>query len=317
MKTPYLYAYLRFRLRQFYREAVSLGVFYSLLLSGVLLAATYIAYHTAADIRLMHYSLPLFLPGLVIYFRRRDVVFLKKLTGHYRLLLATDYALLLLPVLLIGLFLPSVPLVSAALLVLVFCSLFPLRLRHAGGKGRKWSMLPPQAIEWKAGLRKNGVLMLLLFIAACGLTGFPIVTLVALWLMHAVVVSFYQNGEGADILRAYGGSAPSVLLRKITTGCTLQLILFLPPLAAYGILHPEQVLLPFLFLVLSCISLAASVLVKFSYLTPGGTSFAASLFQSLHIMSIAIPFLVPVPLIVCLLKYKTAVHQLKNYGAHS
>lgn len=316
VKIPYLYPYLRFRLRQFFREASRLGVGYLLLLSVLVWAALCLSYRTAAELRMLHFSLPLLLPALSRYARRKDVVFLKKLTTHYRVLLAIDYGLLLLPLLLIGLIRLSFPLMVAALLLPLLFSLFPFQLRPLAGKGRNWHVLPAHAVEWKAGLRKNGIVLVLLFLAACVLTGYPIVSLVMLWAIHAVVVSFYQYGEGPDILRAYGGSASAILRSKIATGCGGQLLLFFPVLLAYSILHPDQVLLPFLFLLLSSISLAASVLVKFSYLTPGGTSFAASMFQSLHILSIAIPFLVPVPLIVCLLKYHMAVQQLIKYGAH-
>lgn len=277
----------------------------------------YLSWVTIQNPNQQVYSYLLFLPTLLFYFYRNDLRFLRKLTAAYRLLLLTDSFILMIPVLMISILKQEFQITIQALIVVllsIFSPSWPVknytRTFHIG-------LINPRAFEWRAGIRKNGIVMAMVWLTSLGMVWAPAVSLFLLWILHAIITSFYQEHESGDLLRTHFGNVDSFLMEKVKYGLRYQLILLAPTLFAYSFLHPEQLWIIVAFSLIIVVSLIFTVIIKYSYYDPDSKTHPSSLLQTFGILSFAIPFLLPVPLILSILHYPKAKSKLRSNGITS
>lgn len=310
----FIHRYYKFRLKQLVRELTALGWFYAILISTSCIFLIYLSWITCGTKEHIMYSAPIFMPAILRFYHRRDITFLRKLHRHSGILLFTEYIILLSPVIIIGILKDVHELIIGGIALPVVLSVFPIKHTTNHGSGIQIRFIPGDSFEWKAGIRKNRVFLVLLFMLSLLLSPYYAVSLVTLWLAHVTFITFQQPNEGSDILRTFNPSAAQTLKSKLLKSIVMQGLYFLPALLFYVAFHPSQLIIAIAFFLLTSISLTATIITKYCYYTPAENGQAASLLQTLHMVSIVIPFLIPLPLIYSLLQYHRARKNLTQYG---
>lgn len=274
----------------------------------------YLTWQTIALDGKAYYSFLSILPAVWLFAARKDIIFLKKLYADFRLLLFLEYVLSVFPFLITSLIKGCLQYSIGILVTCCLFSFFPLQYSGKISRGLKLTFLNPLSFEWKAGIRKSGWLMLLLWILSMSLVSYPAISLVLIWIIHSVIISFYQSFEGKDIVRSSDLSARQFLFQKIKSGVVLQLAIQVLPLTLYFVFNQEHWWIILFLIFQSMLSVGFSVIVKYAYWDPSNSSSPSSLYQSLAIISFLIPFLIPVPIILAGMRYNSAIRKLNAYG---
>lgn len=173
--------------------------------------------------------------------------------------------------------------------------------------------IPARDFEWLGGMRKGAVSILFFYIAALGLSWLMVAPLVCLWLITVQVTSFYLECEPLVMLWSRADTPAQLVHIKIKRHCTLLLLLSLPILVLHSLLCPGMILISLGFLVAQMLLLVFAILLKYTTYTPGKTITGNNIILGLAALSIAIPFLLPVPIFMSIRNYGRALTQLKDY----
>lgn len=253
-------------------------------------------------------------PALVLHFSRKDHSLLAVLPVSPTLLKASEYVLMSLPSLFLLVMYGTYSLAAVVICACVLLAFIPKRSTISWRQYARLAFIPAYCWEWRSGWRAQRLSLSMFWILAMVLSFFPIASFVLLWLVHAIIVSFFQQMESEALLRRAIEYQPAYLMRKLKLSVFYQGLLFLPPLILYSVFHPGTVWISLALLVLSAFSLSFVIIVKYRYYHPSSKGGAASLYQSLSILSVFIPFLLPVPIMMGLFFYPRALANIRMYG---
>lgn len=255
--------------------------------------------------------------GLVllgIHRSRRDLRFMQHLIRRPQWLWAGEYVVFSLP---FAILILSVGNWQAAILWWLFCVAVPwLPVRPSAIRQQVfWGRVIPAGLyEWIAGMRKFGVLVLLFYVAALVSAFFvPYAALLLFWLVLATLGGFYQECEPRQLLLAAELPARQYIHGKIRSHIPAAWVLGAPVYVVYGSLHAEHGWVVLLFFVPASVMHLFFILNKYATYRPNLKNSGNSLLQSLVVLSVVIPFLLPLPLILCFRDYGRAVRNLDFY----
>ncbi|MBL0096518.1 MAG: hypothetical protein IPP46_08505 [Bacteroidetes bacterium] len=176
---------------------------------------------------------------------RKDSVFLRKFSAHYKLIICADLIVFSLPFLLLFILKSCYLYIPILLSVILMVAYRPVVFSTPSAKGLKLKLISSINFEWRAGVRQHRILLLLLYILSLVLLPFPIVSLAGVWFLHFVFISFYQYNEPASFIAVYGRSGKEILFSKIRKALTLQAIFQFPVIILYAIFQEGTLLIPF------------------------------------------------------------------------
>jgi hypothetical protein len=253
-------------------------------------------------------------PVLAIHFSRKDVRLLQSIKRNIIIFLWTEYHLLLLPSLVLMLVKGFYP---AAVAVLIVTQLLPFIIYNDLPESRKlraFPFIPPWQYEWRSGLRKSaGILVVLLLLSLITLI-YPYVSFFFLWIMHAIIVSFYRQHESEVIVRQAQAIKSNLLRNKVVSGISTQLGLFAPVAIIYTLIHQPSHWIVLFLMFMFTVSLGFSIVVKYRYFHPEEKGGPAAFYQSLSMISPFIPFLLPLPLLLGWMFWKKANRNIICHG---
>jgi hypothetical protein len=301
---------IRLRLFQLYRGSGDIGLFRVLLLAGVLLPLGVLFMIQ----RITVHPWPLLFPAGVllvvglIHSHRRDYNFLRSVTPSPHRIFFAEYFLFTLPA--------AVLLLSASLYLnwLVFCSILALisftvpARRVISSTAIRLKIIPAGMFEWKSGVRKNLVVIVLFYIP--GLFGFYQVWLsaVSLFLLTMVFVSFYAEYEPRNVLVISGQGPAGFLTRKIFThaGCFAVILL---PLVLIACTHAgyRWIIVGYYLASLNLVTFA--ILLKYYQYRPAAYSGAH---QLLTMMACIFSVVLPVGLLIAMANLILAAGACRN-----
>lgn len=248
-----------------------------------------------------------------IHFRRRDYGFLTTQTQNPLAIFFAEYTLISLPVAISLLFNGQWIITLGLLLFTFFLSGLP------GGKTQiqldlqLGNIIPARAFEWKSGVRKAQLWIIILYIIGLALSFTPAGAPGGIFLLSLIMLNFYEHGEPLSILLAEELPSQKFIFRKINIALKLYLLGMLPLLAAHLIFNAELWFVPFLITILAGIIMVYAIVLKYAFYEPGTRNHAAQLFLSLGIISIFIPVLLPLILVLIVYFYNRAIKNLNNY----
>ena len=243
---------------------------------------------------------------------RKDRAFLKILGVQSYRLYAVEYHLLATPfyieLLLNGRWVE----LMAVLATVSFIPLLSVSIQRKANTARGLAALPPEAFEWKSGLRRHGMLIGLLYLLALMCYSYPFVALLVIVVFTFIVTTFYNESEPRAMVEAFGGSPATFLLGKwrvqltlFWLGCAPLLLLFLLANSAYW-----YVLL--VWVIVSSIIQVLSINLKYGLYEPGLT-LNKDLFMFIYSLSLFVPYFVPVPFVMLCYYYRRASKNLQTY----
>ena len=130
------------------------------------------------------------------------------------------------------------PLAIAVLLAAVSPDLLRDGLRRRRRRARPVPLLPSAAFEAIAGVRRRGPVVALLWLLAIPLSRVPSAALVLGVVVAFVVAELQGDGEGRELVRAFGGTPAAFLRRKLLQGAALYAAAVLPIVLLLLARHP-------------------------------------------------------------------------------
>ena len=243
---------------------------------------------------------------------RKDNTFLKIVGAHYYGLYATEYHLLVSPF--YGVFLLQSQWLTL-LGMLVAVSLVPLlrvtfRPRTSGICGLP--LVPPEAFEWKSGLRRYGVIIGSLYFLALVCYPYPFVALAVVVVFTLLVTTFYNESESRLMVDVYTTSPRAFLLTKWRIQLTLFWAGCAPLLLIFALAYPKYWYVLLVLFVVSSIIQVLGINLKYSLYEPG-RSLNKDIFMAIYFLSLFVPYFVPVPLAMAFHYYRRAHRNLQTY----
>jgi hypothetical protein len=248
-----------------------------------------------------------------IQLTRTDKTFVFSITEHARWVFFAEYLLLSLPFILLMLATPHGYVALMLLLFLYACTFLNIRFRKRAGSLLATRYLPAYNFEWIAGVRANFWVLVPLYILAVGLMFIKFASLALVWVLMVLIASFYQHCEPVNVLQLPELPPKLFLLQKLRSHLLLYLVLVLPVLVGYAVFNPDTAWVALLFLLMSSINVCFFILSKYALYTPNSKLTANQVLVSLALFSILIPFLLPLPLIMCIRNYFKAKNNLNYY----
>lgn len=309
----YIKVLLRFRFLQIGREFRATGLFISVLIlvSLLILMGTLTELLSNPD-HAIYVLLASFVPVSIVAVRK-DHAFLKKFSKNYQVMICADLILFSLPFLLIFTLKSHFHFIPVLSSMILFAAYRPVTISASSAIGIKLKLISGGNFEWRTGIRQYRFLFLLLYIFTIVLLPFPIVSLAGIWLLHLLIISFYQYNEPASFIAAYGQNGKAILYSKTRSALTMQAIIQFPLIVLYVVFHEGEVLIPGILLLMLQISLVFVIIAKYAFYHPDSPAGPSQFYQYLSFISFVIPFLIPVPLVLSLVWIKKAILNLNKY----
>lgn len=302
------------RLKQLGRELKYIGPIYFIILSLFFTVFCIYTYtHLKSFPNCFAATLVIGLIIFAIHFSRNDIHFLRNLSNKSWRIFFIEYSIICIPFFIMILFTDywyNILIIIAMILIVSNIKLSSFKRINIGILNK---FIPDMNFEWKSGVRKNVVSLLLFYIVALGLSFYQYASLISLWLMLGIIASFYFESEPLNVLLANGLNAKQFIKTKLLSHLKLYLIVILPVLFVYSIFNKDLILITIIFFILSVINFVFFILTKYSSYIPGYKQSANSIYIGIAMASVFIPILVPLPLIMCFRNYNKSVTNLNQY----
>ncbi|MEK6478935.1 hypothetical protein WJR50_15420 [Catalinimonas sp. 4WD22] len=301
-------SFLSLHLKQLIRVLKELGLFRCLIVLVLLSFALARVFTLSPDLLCFVLIFSLF----SLHILRKDKAFLKFLPIRRYLLYAVEYHLIASPFY-VRLLLDQQWITS--LLSFTATSIIPfvnVILMSNGAALHRLKLIPAESFEWKSGIRKHSFIITALYMLAISLYQYPYVAFVVLVLFTLLSTTFYNEGEPLQMVEVFQLAPRQFMFMKwkmqlllFWTGCTPLMLIYLLGNTAYWYV------LPVLILVCSVIQIL-SINLKYSFYVPG-ESVDKSIFIAIYVLSLFVPFFVPVPLVMMFNYQHKAIVNLKAY----
>ncbi|TAM99275.1 MAG: hypothetical protein EPN39_06995 [Chitinophagaceae bacterium] len=313
-----LFNFLKIRLIQLKRELISLGWWRVILICLFVILSGWFIYKEMKIFPGCYYITGFI--GLItamIHIYRKDKIFIL-ITGAETLkIYFAEYAFFSIPVLVLMALTIHWYCLFALLcfdFVLSFINYTPQQKNRGG---YTFSFIPKDNFEWISGIRKNSWFLSGLYLLALALLKYPYASLFILWIMLAIIASFYKECEPFDIINLSELPPKLFILQKLKLHFKSYFVFSIPILAGYCIFHIQTVWEALIIFVLSLINLSLFILSKYAVYEPKQDLSANNLLVTLIHLCMLVPvigqFLFPVPLLMSIRAYRKSLHNLNLY----
>ena len=305
---------VQIRFIQLKREAAALGIIYSMLLFLIFIFGAFIFFSLFATMKTAimacaAFSLLLF----SVHAMRMDKRFVNMhLAKPYQLMVA-EYLVFTLPF--------TLPVLLSHCWYLFFVLIIIISITPLSGisvKQHTALLFPARIIsinnfEWISGFRKNYLAYTIIYLLAFAFGWVKIFPLFLIWLLTASASSFYIECEPLQVLLAHQQNAAAFLKKKMIAHSRILLLFILPVALINFIFNPGYWWVILLLLTVQLAILNFAILFKYSVYEPSQKINANAVINSIVAISGLIPFLLPLPLLMCFRNYFIAKRNLQNY----
>ena len=174
-------------------------------------------------------------------------------------------------------------------------------------------MIPDDNFEWKAGIRKNLFFFLGIWLIGMATSFFIASVPIAIFILGVIVLNFYEKPEPVQILLANELNTKKFLINKIQNHLIVFAITIVPLILLFIIFNPQYYYIPLIEFTIFSILLVYTILLKYAFYRPKNKSGATQIFSMIGIISIFIPFFIPIVLILSIKFLIQATNNLKFY----
>lgn len=306
---------LLLRYKQAIRISYQLGILRVLLIFStivVLIAMTYILISTEKNI----YPVVLLylLTNLMIHLRRKDKKFLIINVSHFRIIFLAEYLILLSPLIICLLLYNKWLVLLFVTISVLFIPAIDCNLNIHHRKTFNTSLqklIPSDLYEWKAGIRKNFILLLIAYIlGACFSWNIPVIPITML-IIGLTISDFFIAEESWQMLLSFEKNAGKMLLYKIRRHFLFYAICNLPLIILFVIFHYDLWYIPIIeFIMLLSIHIY-TITMKFAYYEADKSGRVNSIIQLIGVVLGLIPVTTPFLLLFSGFLFKKACTNLK------
>jgi len=306
---------------QFVREVKLLGYFYSAVYLALLCFVVFKLFGMYQDFLTSVYVLALVV-SLILSFHlvRRDKVFLRnQIDGSVKKIMI-EYLIYSLPFCLPVLFTSNFYLITVIPVSVFLIARLKFQFSEKTGVRFLGKIISPKDFEWLSGIRKRRFYFGTVYLLAAAFSFVPFLPLVFIWLMSILIYEFYCECEPINMLRAKDCSPNLFLRKKIGRHTALFAAALVPVLAVNTFINPEVFIINLMFALVQVTVLVLAVLMKYKMYSPldnlQGLYIYIIIIQVITVLPMfmgGIPFLLPLPLILCARYYGAAKNNLKFY----
>ncbi|MDR3218503.1 MAG: hypothetical protein LBU22_05900 [Dysgonamonadaceae bacterium] len=249
---------------------------------------------------------------LMIHLRRKDKNFLKINISQFQPVYMLEYLLLSSPLLIClvlhGKWLVVLFAVVGALLISAIDYNFSMHRKTVNTRVQK--LIPSDLYEWKAGVRKN--LMLLLGVYGLGvcLSYFVAAIPIAMVIIGLIIFDFFTANESWQMLLSFEKGPKKMLCYKIKRHALLYALINLPLVILYMLFHADLWYIPVIALIVLLSIHIYMLTIKFAYFEINGGNGANFILQLIGIVFGLIPIMIPLLWLFSLFFFKKACTNL-------
>ena len=308
------FPFIKVRLLQLKREVILLGPFYTLFFLGLFTFAGLVLHRQMNLLPNAYYALAIIsLLPLSIQLTRNDKRFVATTANRPHLVYFFEYIFFSIPIIIVMLLSQHGHLTFLLLPIYYIIALIEYQPRRRKGIIPYSRFLPADNFEWIAGFRRYGWYILPVYVLALAFIPAKFVSLLLLWLILGIISSFYQEGEPLTILMAKEIPARKFIRQKLRNHLKLYSLFSLPIIPGYSLLNWETAWVALLLFLLSIINVCFFILSKYSHYVPNTKIKSNNISIGLALISMLIPFFLPLPLLMSIRAYAKSKNNLKQY----
>ena len=244
--------------------------------------------------------------------RRGDHAFLLRHVPHARQAMAVEYAVMLLPVVVVML-LAGAWKWAAGMALSVLLAWSPVVQGGGVRGGRLRALVPAQLFEWRAMAQHTHPFGLLLWSVALAFCWLPVLPLFLLGIIALMLASAQEQCEPRAMLLATANDARALLRLKVFGSMRIMLIMVLPVIIGATIFQPDWWWIHALFGVGMVVLVAYAIVLKYANYRPNLRLEANGANVSVAALFAILPGLSLVPLIMLLTEWPKARANLNAY----
>lgn len=313
-----IFYFIKTRLNQLKREMIAIGRWRLILILLFLILGGWFVFKKMNKSPDYYYTTALFvLIILIIHVYRKDKRFIKITGSNPPKIYFFEYTFFSIPLLVLMSFTIRWYCLFILLGFNVFISFIDYTPPQTIRGGYSFSFIPKNNFEWISGIRKNLWILSGLYLLALALLKYPYASLFILWIMLAVIASFYKECEPFDIINLSEFPPKLFIIQKLKLHFKSYIIFSLPILVGYGIFHLNTAWEALIIFILSLINFFLFILSKYAIYEPGQDLSANNLLVTIIHLCMLVPvigqFLFPVPLLMSIRAYRKSLHNLNLY----
>lgn len=305
---------LNIRIKQIARIASQIGIFRTIFLFGFIASFLSILFIKTEGNKYEELMIGIFsLSILFIHLKRKDKEFLEINALKPQRILLTEYVIISAPLIISLLYRGLWNYLIIYLFTLTLISFLKIIPKKSSLNTVFQKLIPDENFEWKSGIRKY--LLLFIVIWPVGLfTSFFVASVpIAIFILGAVVLSFYEKPESLQMLIAGELNTKRFLMKKVKSQLLYFSILILPLVLSFIIFHPRYYYIPLLEYLIFIILIIYTILLKYAFYQPANKSGAIQIFTMIGSFCLFIPVFIPVILLLSIKFLFQASHKLKFY----
>lgn len=307
-----LKAFVALRYKQVGRLAFDLGAYAVLLFYDFLVFLNFSLFFQRDATATIYVTATFTFILINIHFSRKDLAFLVHHVESYKIILSVEYLAILFPFIVTSLpggytYYWSFPILAALVLPYYQPAL-------KSGTMNAWlGFIPFSLFEWRGGLRKIYGPVALLYAGAWAGVMVPYLSILLLWLLTTVCLSFYDFNESISILTNKGGTAKYFLYQKIKLHLQWVMIFFLPIIALHLVFNPNNVWIVVTMVAGIVVLWVFAILAKYSHYVPEHQWIRQSNFTAVMALLAILPFAFVLPAGFAIYYYFKALKNLEVY----
>lgn len=304
---------LYIRSRQLKREVESLGMYLIIfiVIAAVLSLVTFFQYKN--NQQAWYVVAILSVACLGIQYARKDKQFIYKQLDKPHLQIFLEYLILTLPFSITSLFTKNWFCFPVLVPVLISIPYLKFQLKHKTVFKHLSALIPASNYEWISGIRKQFIPFIGLYLVALAFSWVRILPLFLLWLLTIIISSFYLENEPVHILREGNKTARKFLLDKIKINIKYMFILYSLPVIINAVFVREFLTVTLLFIPVQIALVCFAVNLKYSTYKPQTNLLGNNVAFSIVAMISAMPYFLPIPVILAFVYFYKAENNLKMY----
>lgn len=244
---------------------------------------------------------------------RKDLRFIALVEERPWKIVAAEYLMMSLPLIVILLFSESWFLAPVILPVIVLISFTKQRKQRNNTYTIFSRIIPSGCFEWISGFRRFGVWITIFYLSAIVALAIPYLSFLFLFIFTSLISGFYCDCEPEQLLGIKELPARPFLHYKLKSGVGLYLIMVLPVLIAYMVLHPGSWFLAPAFGIFASLNIILFIVSKYAVYVPGEQIRSGQVILALSLLGFFIPVFIPVTIAFCIRNYIRSLSGLSNY----
>lgn len=249
----------------------------------------------------------------MLHLKRNDKIFFDLYADRATLIYQVEYIFVVLPIAILFLFMGFWQVTIGCFLIAFVVPFISMKGRSVTLISPLQKFIPSQAIEWKSGVRKMWLPMVVIWLI--GLLGSYFIASVpiAILLLGLLVSGFYEKMESLPILLTPELNPRQFLQQKIGTAIGIFTVLCLPLIVLFAVFHTEQFYIPIIEFLLFSLLLVFAICVKYAFYLPEPDASSNQTLLGIGFVGIFVPFILPVFLFFILRYYFKAKSNLNLY----